>query len=66
MAGGAISEGSAALAILLAVTANSVSKSVLAVVTGGRGFGLAYAAASALAILAGALAAYATSSGLVG
>jgi uncharacterized membrane protein (DUF4010 family) len=66
MAGGAISQGSAALAILLAVTANSVSKSVLAVVTGGRGFGLAYAAASALAILAGALAAYATSSGLVG
>lgn len=66
MAGGVISKGSAALAILLAVTANSLSKSALALATGGRSFGFLYLGASGLALLAGGLAVYATLPGLAG
>ena len=53
--GGTVSLAIAAAAILTAVTANSLSKSFLALVTGGRWFGLAYLAVSLAAILAGGL-----------
>ena len=49
--------GVAAIAVLVAVTANSASKSVLALTVGGRRFGLAYAGITAAAVAAGALAA---------
>jgi uncharacterized membrane protein (DUF4010 family) len=55
VAGGTVSAGVAGLAILTAVAANSLSKSVLAVVTGGRWFGLAYAIVSVVALAAGAV-----------
>jgi uncharacterized membrane protein (DUF4010 family) len=54
LAGASITPGTAALAILVAVTANSLSKSVLAVVAGGRSFGRRYLAVSLLALLVGA------------
>ena len=47
--------GGAATAILVAVAANSLSKSVLALVTGSRPFGVAYVGATAAAILIGGL-----------
>jgi uncharacterized membrane protein (DUF4010 family) len=47
----------AALSILVAVAANSLAKSSLALVAGGRRFGLAYLAVSFSALVAGALAA---------
>ena len=47
--------------ILVAVTANSLSKSGLALIAGGRRFGLAYLAVSLAAILAGGLIALAGS-----
>jgi uncharacterized membrane protein (DUF4010 family) len=49
--------GTAAIAILVAVAANSASKSVLAMTLGGRRFGLAYAGITAAALAAGAVAA---------
>jgi uncharacterized membrane protein (DUF4010 family) len=54
LSGGDVTPGIAALAVLVAVAANSLSKSVLAVATGGRSFGLRYLAVSLLALLAGA------------
>lgn len=56
VAGNAMSHGSAALAILVAVSVNSLSKSVLAIAAGGRAFGFTYLLVSALALGAGALA----------
>jgi len=47
--------GGAATAILVAVAANSLSKSVLALVTGSRPFGVAYVGATAAALLIGGL-----------
>ena len=47
--------GVAAIAILVAVAANSASKSVLALTVGGRRFGLAYAGITAAALAAGAI-----------
>ena len=61
VAGRSISAGVAALSILVAVTANSLSKSVLAIIAGARRFGLAYLAVSLAAILAGGLIALAGS-----
>lgn len=52
--------GTAAIAILVAVAANSASKSVLAITVGGRRFGLAYAGITAAAVAAGAVAAVLT------
>ncbi len=45
----------AAIAILVAVAANSLSKSMLAIAVGGRRFGLAYAGTTVLAGVAGAV-----------
>ena len=45
----------AGIAILVAVAVNSLAKSVMAVLVGGRRFGIAYAGATAAAIGAGAL-----------
>jgi uncharacterized membrane protein (DUF4010 family) len=47
--------GTAAIAILVAVAANSASKSVLAITVGGRRFGLAYAGITAASVAAGAV-----------
>lgn len=47
--------GTAAIAILVAVAANSASKSVMAVSVGGRRFGLGYAGCTAAALAAGAV-----------
>ncbi len=51
-----VSAGVAALAILVAVIANSLSKSVLAIVIGGLRFGAGYAAVTAAALVIGVLA----------
>jgi uncharacterized membrane protein (DUF4010 family) len=55
VAGSSVSAASAAVAILAAVSANSLSKSVLALTAGGRWFGLTYAGVSVAALLAGGL-----------
>lgn len=52
--------GTAAIAILVAVAANSASKSVLALSVGGRRFGLAYAGVTVTALAAGAVVAVLT------
>ena len=52
--------GVAAIAILVAVAANSASKSVLALSVGGRRFGLAYAGCTVAAVAAGAVVAVVT------
>jgi uncharacterized membrane protein (DUF4010 family) len=51
--GGGISAAEAAVAIFVATVANSLSKSVIATVAGGPGFGLRYAAVTVAALLAG-------------
>jgi uncharacterized membrane protein (DUF4010 family) len=58
-AGGAMSPPVAAIAILVAVAANSVSKTVLATAAGGRRFGLIYGAISLGSLAAGAIVALA-------
>ena len=55
VAGGTVSSGAAGIAILTAVTANSLSKSVLALAAGGRWFGLTYLGVSAASLAAGAV-----------
>ena len=57
---GTADAGVAAIAILVAVAANSASKSALALSVGGRRFGLAYAGITAAAVAAGAVAAMLT------
>ena len=52
LTGTSISAGDAALAILLAVGANTASKAVLATVIGGRAFGIVVVGVSALALAA--------------
>jgi uncharacterized membrane protein (DUF4010 family) len=56
----------AEVAILVAVAANSLSKSVLAMTIGGRRFGLAYLGASFAALAAGGLVAIATRGSFAG
>jgi len=58
VAGASVSMEAAATAILVAVGANSLSKSALAIVTGGRWFGLVYLVVSVASLVAGALAAF--------
>ena len=53
LSGADVTPAIAGLAILVAVAANSLSKSVLAIATGGRSFGFRYLAVSLLALLAG-------------
>jgi uncharacterized membrane protein (DUF4010 family) len=53
VAGGAVSPAAAAVAILAAVAANSLSKSVLATLAGGRRFGLTYFGVSLASLAAG-------------
>jgi len=53
VAGVNLSAGAAAVAILTAVAANSLSKSVLAIVAGGRWFGLRYFGVSLASLAAG-------------
>jgi uncharacterized membrane protein (DUF4010 family) len=60
VAGVSVSESAAAVAILAAVVANTVSKTVLAYTAGGRRFGVAYGAISLGSIAAGAILAVAT------
>lgn len=55
VAGSSVSAAAAAIAILTAVAANSLSKSVLATVTGGRRFGMPYLAVSLASLAAGAI-----------
>jgi uncharacterized membrane protein (DUF4010 family) len=55
VAGRSVGPGIAALSILVAVSVNSLSKSVLALFVGARRFGLAYLAVSLAAIVAGGL-----------
>ena len=55
-----LSAASAELAILAAVTANSVAKTAIAFALGGRGFGLGYAGWTAAALAVGGAAAFAT------
>jgi uncharacterized membrane protein (DUF4010 family) len=57
VAGASVSIDAAATAILVAVGTNSLSKSALAIVTGGRWFGIVYLAVSLASLAAGALAA---------
>jgi uncharacterized membrane protein (DUF4010 family) len=52
LAGSAVTPTVAAVAILVAISANSVAKSCIALAIGGRRFGLAYAAASGAALIA--------------
>jgi len=52
LAGSAVSPVEAVAAILVAIAANSVTKSGIAIAIGGRWFGIAYAAASAVAMIA--------------
>ena len=59
VAGGVVSEPAAAIAILVAVAANSASKTVLATAAGGRRFGLTYGAISLGSLAAGAIVALA-------
>lgn len=60
VAGASVSETIAAVAILVAVTTNSISKGVLATAAGGPAFGVPYFIVSGLAIAVGALALVAT------
>jgi uncharacterized membrane protein (DUF4010 family) len=53
VAGQSVSAGTAAIAVLVAVAANSLSKSVLAALTGSRRFGISYAAVSLASLVAG-------------
>jgi uncharacterized membrane protein (DUF4010 family) len=57
--GGTITASAAEAAILTAVATNSLSKSVLAIIAGGRTFGLAYLGVSLSALVAGGLVALA-------
>ena len=59
VAGGVVSEPVAAIAILVAVAANSASKTVLATAAGGRRFGFTYGAISLGSLAAGAIVALA-------
>jgi uncharacterized membrane protein (DUF4010 family) len=60
LSGGALSPEAAALAILVAVGSNSLSKTVLGAAAGGVRFGAIYGAVSMAAIAAGGIAAWAT------
>jgi uncharacterized membrane protein (DUF4010 family) len=53
LAGSAAAAGQAATAVLVAVAANTLAKSGMAIAIGGRTFGLAYLAASLAALAAG-------------
>jgi uncharacterized membrane protein (DUF4010 family) len=57
LAGDTVTLAEAASAVLVAVAANSLSKSVLAIGAGGRWFGIAYLTVSVAAIVFGAIAA---------
>jgi uncharacterized membrane protein (DUF4010 family) len=59
VAGDAVSPQGAAIAILVAVAANSASKTVLATAAGGRRFGMTYGAISLGSLAAGAIVALA-------
>lgn len=59
MAGRASTRGLAALGVLVAVASNTLAKSVLALVVGGRRFGLSHLAASLAAIAGGTAALFA-------
>jgi uncharacterized membrane protein (DUF4010 family) len=60
LSGGALSPEAAALAILVAVGSNSLSKTVLGAAAGGVGFGATYGAVSIAALAAGGITAWAT------
>jgi uncharacterized membrane protein (DUF4010 family) len=57
--GDRVSPQAAALAILIAVAANSASKTVLATAAGGRRFGMAYGGITLASLAAGAVVALA-------
>ncbi|MED5548435.1 MAG: DUF4010 domain-containing protein [Pseudomonadota bacterium] len=54
LAGGEVAAGTAAAAVLLAVAVNMVAKAVLALVAGGRGYGMPLAVVTGLGVLGGA------------
>lgn len=54
LAGGEVMAGTAAAAILLAVAVNMVTKAVLALAAGGRGYGMPLAVVTGLGVLGGA------------
>jgi uncharacterized membrane protein (DUF4010 family) len=58
LAGSAVTPGVAVGAILIAIAANSLAKTGIAIAIGGRRFGLAYAAGSAAALVAAGVVAF--------